>query len=189
MLGTLQQAAAGDGLRRVHRILANVDVLDDTLFVDNEGRALSQFVARSTDLFLANRDPKLLEDFEVRIAQERKRDIELLREGGIRRRAVTAYAENYCVARIQLWPISLIGFEFVASSLCKGQHVEDEHDILLPSEVAELDLFPVIAQQCEIWGLVSRPQDSRGRGLSQSGRREGKGREGHRPGEHSKSFH
>ena len=91
MLGMLKQAAAGHGFRRVDRVLAHVDVLNHALLVDNEGRALSQFIARPTDLFKTNRDPKRLEDLEVRIAQERKVDIELLCEGSVRRRTITTY--------------------------------------------------------------------------------------------------
>jgi hypothetical protein len=150
----LEQAAAGDGFGGVHRVLTNVDVLNDPLLVDNEGRALSQLVARSTHLLHPNRYPKLFENLKVRIAQERKAEAELLREGSVRRRAVTTDSENHRIARIQLWPISLIGFEFAASSLRKGEHIEDEDDILLASEVAELDLLPVIAQQREIRSLV-----------------------------------
>lgn len=61
-LGVLEQAAAGDGFRRINRVLAEIDVLNHALLVDDEGRALSQLVARSPDLFKANRHPKLFED-------------------------------------------------------------------------------------------------------------------------------
>ena len=150
----LEQAAAGNSFCGIDRVLANVDVLNDTLLVDHEGRALSQFVARSTNLLQPNRHPKLFEDLEVRVAQKRKTETELLRVGSIRRRAVTTNSENHGVARIQLWPISLIGFEFAASSLRKGEHIEDEDDILLAFEIAELDLLPIIAEEREIRSLV-----------------------------------
>jgi hypothetical protein len=150
----LEQAAAGDGFGGVHRVLANVDVLNDTLLVDNKGRALSQFVARSTNLLQPDRHPKLFENLEVGIAQEWKTEAELLRVGSVRRRAVTTNSENHRVACIQLWPISLIGFEFAASSLGKGKHIEDEDDILLAPEIAELDLLPIIAEEREIRSLV-----------------------------------
>jgi hypothetical protein len=115
-------------------------------------------------------------------------NIELLREGSVRRRAVTTYPKNYCVARIQLWPISLIGFEFVASGFCKGEHVEDKDNVLLPFEVAELDLLPVIAEQGKIWSLVSGTQDVRCGSLSAGGRSEGKG-DKQPPDERAKTFH
>ena len=185
----LEQAAAGDGFRRINRVLAEVDVLNHALLVDNEGRALSQLVARSPDLFKANRHPKLFEDLQICIAQERKVNVELLREGSVRRRAVTTYAENYRVGRIQLWPISLIGFEFGASSLCKGEHVEDEDNVLLASKVAEFDLLPIITEQREVRRLVSGAQDPRSRGLSKSRRSEGESHQGNPPSEHAKSFH
>jgi hypothetical protein len=174
----LEQATAGDGFRRVNRVLAEVDVLNHALLVHDEGRPLSQLVAGSPDLLKANRHPELLEHPQIRITQELKVNIELLREGGIRRRAVTAYAENYGVTRIQLWPISLIGFEFGASSLGEGEHIENEDHVLLASEVAELDLLPIIAEQSEIRRLVSGTQDPRSRGLSESRRSEGEGHQG-----------
>ena len=185
----LEQAAAGDGFRGIDRILANVDVLYDALFVDDKSRTLSQFVARSTNLLQPNRNPKLFENLQVRIAQEWKTEAELLRVGSVRCRAVTTDSENHRVACIQLWPISLIGFEFTASSFGKCEHVEDENDVLLASKIAELDLFPVIAEEREIRSLVSWPQDPHGRGLSESRRRESCGEQDHCPDEHSKSLH
>jgi hypothetical protein len=185
----LEQAAAGDGLRWIHRVLADVDVLNDALFVDDKSRPLGQFVARSAHLFQAHRNAILLKHLEIWVTQERKSNVKLLREGSVRRRTVTTDTEHDGVARIQLWPISLIGFEFTASSFGKRKHVEDENDVLLPSEIAELDLFPVIAEKREIGSLVSRPQDPCGRGLSESRRRKGSGEQDHHPGEHSKNLH
>lgn len=149
-----EEATGGDGFRRVNRILSDVDVLDDALFINDECRTLSQFEAGAAHHFLANRDSVLSEHFEIGISQQWEMNIQLLREGSVRRRAVTTDAKDNRVARVQLWPINLIGFEFAASSLCKGEYVKDEDDILLSSKVAELDLLPGVAEQREVRCLV-----------------------------------
>jgi hypothetical protein len=70
----------------------------------------------------------------------------LLGVGGIRRRAIATNSEDDSVACIQFLPISLIGFEFGASSVGERKHVKDEDDVLFSSEIAEFDLLPVIAE-------------------------------------------
>jgi hypothetical protein len=141
----LEEATGGNGFRRVNGILADVDMLDDALLINDECRTLSQFVAGATHHFLANGHPVLSENLEICIGQQGEMNINLLREGSVRRRAVTADAKDNRVARVQLWPINLIGFEFTASSLCKCEYVEDQDDVLFRSKIAEFDLFPIVA--------------------------------------------
>src|SRR5208282_3487594 len=104
--------------------------LNDALFVDDERRALRQLVTRAPHLLLANWHSVLPEHLEVGVAQQREMDVDLASKCGIRCRAVTTNSENDRVTRFQLWPISLIGFQFAASSLREGEHVEDENDVL-----------------------------------------------------------
>src|SRR5277367_4136615 len=116
-----KEATGGDGFCRVHGILSDVDMLDDALLIHDERCTLSQFVTGAAHHLLANRHSVLFENLEICIGQQRELNIKLLGEGGIRRRTVTAYAKDNRVAPVQLLPISLIGFEFAASSLCEGQ--------------------------------------------------------------------
>src|SRR5271165_6968811 len=105
-------------------------MLNDTLFVDDEGRALRQLVTRSPHLFLANRHSVQLEHLEIRIAEEGEPNVDLTSERRVRRRAVAAEPKNNGVTRIQLRASSLIGFELAASSVGEGKHIEDEDDVL-----------------------------------------------------------
>ncbi len=151
-----EKAAGLDGFRRVDCFLAQLDALNDALFVDDEGRALRELVTGTPHLLLANWHAVLSEHLEVRVAQQREMNVELSGKGGVGCGAITTNSKNDRVTRVQLWPISLIGFEFTASSLCEGQHIKDQDDVFLPSKLAELDLLPIIAEQREVRCLVSR---------------------------------
>ncbi len=175
LLGMPQKAARLHRFRRVHCVLAQLDTLNDALFVDDERRALRQLVTRAPHLLLANRHSVLPEHFEVRVAQQGEMNVDLARKCRVRCRAVTTNSKNNRVTRFQLWPISLIGFQFAASSLGEGEHVEDEDDVLFPSKLAELDLLPIIAEQREVRGLVSGAQQvcSGALGVSRSSKGQG----------------
>jgi hypothetical protein len=162
-----EEATGGDSFRRVNGILSDVDVLDDALLIHDERCTLSQLVAGAAHHFLANGHSVLSENLEICIGQQREMNVKLLREGGVRRRAVTADAKDNRVARVQLWPINLIGFEFAASSLCECEYVKDEDDVLLSSKIAKSDLFPVIAEQREVRCFVPRPQRLSGGSLGE----------------------
>ena len=62
-------------------------------------------------------------------------DVELLGVRRVRCRTVTADPEDHRIACFQLWPISLIGFEFTASGFGEGQDVENEHHVLLAVKI------------------------------------------------------
>jgi hypothetical protein len=85
-------------------------MLNDALLVDDEGRALCQFVTRGPDLLEAERHAIQLEHLAILIAQQRKSNVDLASECRVRCWAVVAYSEDYSVACFQLGPISLIGF-------------------------------------------------------------------------------
>ena len=106
----LEHAAGRHSLRGIDRLLADIHVLDDASLVDNEGRALRQFVARVPYLLEPERDSILLKHLVVLVAQQWKVNIQLPRECCIRCRTIAAYSEDNGVACFQLWPISLIGF-------------------------------------------------------------------------------
>jgi hypothetical protein len=171
----LEQAAGGDRLGGVDRILAYVDVLYDTLLVDDERRSLRQFVARGPDLLHAERHPKLFEHLSVRIAQQRKMNVDLLRVCGVRRWTVTAHPKDHRLACFQLGPISLIGFQFAGSSIREGQHVENDDHVLLPAEIAEFHFLPVVAEESEVWCFVSWSENTARRSLGMGQGGEGKG--------------
>ena len=182
----VEQAAGRHCLRGVDGILSNVDMLNDALFVDDERRTLSELVTGTADLLQTHGHPILPKHLEARVAQERELNVDLLGEGCIRCGTVTTDSENHRVARGQLGPINLIGFEFAGSSIGEGEHVEDEHDVLLPSKIAQLDLFPVVAQQSEIRRFLADAQDVGRWGIS-----EGRGGNGQRhcPNEYAENAH
>ena len=95
-----EQATGGDHFRRVDGVLPDVHVLNDALLVDNKRCPLSQLETATSYLFEANGHPILSQHFEVRISEEGKVNVELLRESCVCCRAVTANSENHRVACI-----------------------------------------------------------------------------------------
>jgi hypothetical protein len=146
LFAMLEQTAGVECLRRVDRVLPHVDVRNHSLLVDDEGRPLCQLVARRPDLLHSKRHTVLPEHLRSRIAEQREMNVELLGIRGICCRTVTTDSEHHRIACFQLGPISLIGFEFAASGVGKGEDVEDDDDILLSVKIAEFDFLPIVAQ-------------------------------------------
>lgn len=144
-------------------------MLNHTLLVDDERRALRKFVARAPDLFQTLRHSIQLEYLAIRVTEQREVNINLFRVCGVRRGTVTAHTKNDRVTGFQLGPISLIGFQFTGSGVGEGKDVEDDDHVLLAAKVAEFDFLPFIAQQREVGCFVSWPKNPGRRDVGTSG--------------------
>jgi hypothetical protein len=154
LFGRSKQTAGRYSFGRVDSVLTDLHALNDAPFVHHEGRPLRQVVAGAANLFLSKRDTVLLKHFPVLVAQQRKMNVKLSSEGSVGGGTVGANSQDDGVACFQLWPISLIGFEFTASSFCESQDIEDENDILFGQVVAQSHFFPIVAQKREVRCLV-----------------------------------
>ena len=111
--------------------VAFLDVLNDSVFVDYERRAIT-----IASIFVE--DAVLVHDRSFEIAEQRKGDPNLFCELAIGINAVNADAENLCVGSFEFGDISLIRLHLLGSTTSESKYVKGEHDILFPFEVAEL---------------------------------------------------
>ena len=125
----------GDGCVGVDGAFVVLNVLDFSFLVDDEGRAPRPLVVVAAH-WIFPENPVCGEDLAIHVAEERKRDTDLLGKGGVGRGAVHADTENNRVARFDFGQIRLIGLKFVGSAGRESQNVEGEDDILLAPEIA-----------------------------------------------------
>jgi hypothetical protein len=149
-----QLGANGDSIVWIDGALFFFNVLDDALFVDDEGGALGplKFVTLNV---VRLQDAILLQDFATHVAEQREGDADFLGEGFVSRRAVDTDSENYRVRSFEFGHISLICLKFLRSTTGESEDVESEYDIFLAAVVGEVNLFPVIVEQGEVWGHVA----------------------------------
>jgi hypothetical protein len=102
---------------RVNGSFAHVDVLDDALFIDYKGRAVSE-------PFLLIQNPVVLGDGSHEVAQKRKLDPNLLSEDFVRGRTVNADAQDLRTALLEFGDISLICLQLRGSTPSEGEHVK-----------------------------------------------------------------
>lgn len=93
-----------------------VDVLNDPLFVDDEGRAIAEAL-----LFIE--DPVILHDGALEIAEYWESYANLLGEFTVRGNAVNTESENLGVGCFEFGNISLIRLQFLRSTTGECQHI------------------------------------------------------------------
>jgi len=159
----LKKAAGGVGPARVNCRVSYFDMLDGAVLVDDEGGAV-----RKALLFV--QDPVFFGNRPLEVAQEREVELFLLRESGIRCRAVNADAQDLRVGLLEFGDISLIRLQLLRSTPGEGQNVKCQHHILLPQKIAQLHILPVGVLEREVRRLVThferggtrRPREAQG---------------------------
>jgi len=147
----VQGRADGDGRVGIDGAVAFFDVADDALFIDDDVGALRPLVGFLLNV-VALQDAVLGEHLVVHVAEQRKTDADLFCKSGIGRGTIHANAENCCIGSVDLTrgDSSLDRLKLFRSTTGKGQDVHGEKYILLAAEVAELYVFPLVAEQGEI---------------------------------------
>ena len=163
----MQVRANGQGVIGIDGAVAFLDVLNDAVLVDDDVGALGPFVGFVRGILLrvvGFQDPVFLEHFLVHVAEEGKLDANLLGEGRVGRGRINADAENFRVVQVDLAGVDsrLDRLELLRSTTGKGKHVDGKEYVLLAVKVAELDRFPLIAEEGEVRGFVAHLQGDLG---------------------------
>jgi len=152
----VQIEAHGHGVVGVDGAVAGFDGADDAVFVDDDVGAQGPLKSVAVDV-IGLEDAVGSEHLMVHVAKQGKLDVDLLGEGGVGRGTVHADAENCCIVRINFAAIDsrLDRLELLGSTTGEGEDVDGEENIFLAVEIAELDGFPLIAEESEIRGGIA----------------------------------
>src|ERR1051325_2604438 len=143
-----------EGVTRVHhaawieRDVAFVDVSNDTFFIDHEGGTIAK------PLLLVE-DTIILDYSAFEIAEDRKGNSNLFSEFAVGGNAVYTHAEDLRVGCFEFGDISLIRLQFLRSTTSERQHINRQHDIFLPFEIAKLVGLSVSSMKREIRSRVT----------------------------------
>ncbi len=113
----LEHATRGTGAARVDSILTHVDMLDDTLLVDDKRGAVSE-------LLLLVQNAILFGDGSFEITEEREHQAFLLGKGCVGGSTIDADSQHLSAILLELGDISLIRLELLGSATREGQNVE-----------------------------------------------------------------
>ena len=136
--------------------VAFFDVLDDAVLVDDDVGALSPLIGLGLNV-VALEDAVFLEHLLVHVAQKRKFDVDLLGESGVGCGGIHTDAKDFGIGGVDFSCIDsrLDRLELFGSTTGKGENVDGEEYVLLALKVAELDGFPLIAEESEIGSGVA----------------------------------
>ena len=112
-----QDVASILGAGRVDGFVAFLDVLDNSILVDDERRAVP------VAAFFVE-DAVVLDDRVLYVAQDRKSNPVLFRELRIGKGTVNAESENLCIICFEFGDISLIRLKFLRSTTGESENIE-----------------------------------------------------------------
>jgi hypothetical protein len=115
--------------------VALVDMLDDSVFIDNKGGPVA-----ITALFV--KDPVVFHDCSLEIAEQREGYAVLFGEFSIGGNAVYAKTKNLSISRFEFGDISLIRLHFLRSTTGESQDIKGQYYVFLPFKVTELESQP-----------------------------------------------
>ena len=140
----------------VYGAVAFLDVLHDAILVDNNVRALLPLIRFVLNV-VALENAILLQHLLVHVAEQRELDIDLFGEGGVCGRTIHAYAEDFRVGGVDLACAysRLDRLELLGSTTSESQNVNRQQDIFLTAIIAQLNGFPLIAEQREIRSRIA----------------------------------
>jgi len=121
-------ACFGSGCR-IDRYVAFIDVLNDPVLIDYKGSPIPKALRLIEDAIIPHHS-----SFEI--AQQGKRDADVLREAFVGGNTVYTDAENLCFHSFEFGDISLIRLQLLRSTTGKGQNVKSKHYVLLAFEIA-----------------------------------------------------
>jgi len=140
------------GCRRgINRYISLINVLNDSIFVDNKSGPIAEA------LFF-NKDPVILDHCTFEITEQWKRNTDVLREAPVGRNAIDADTKNLSLGSFEFGDISLIRLQFFRSTAGKRQNIKSQHNIFLSFEVTQLHLVSGSAWQRKVGSHVTNFQ-------------------------------
>lgn len=136
--------------------VAFFDVLHDAVFVDDDVGAHSPLVSVTLHV-MSLEDAVGGQHLFVHVTEQRKLDVDLLGESGVGCGGIHADAKNFGIGGVDFSCVDsrLDRLELFGSTSGEGENVDGEEDIFLAFVVAELNGFPLVAEQSEVRGGVS----------------------------------
>ena len=113
----------------IDRYIPFVDVLNDSVLVDYKGSTIPKALRLIENAVVPHHS-----SFEI--AQQGKRDADVLREAFVGGNTIYTDAENLRVCSFEFGDISLIRLQLFRSTTGKSQNVKSKHHILLAFEIA-----------------------------------------------------
>jgi hypothetical protein len=146
----------GDGGIGIDGAIAAFDVANDAVFVDDDVGAQSPLVVVALHVIFFE-DAVIGEHLAVHVAEERKLDVDRLGEGGVCCGGIHTYTENFRIVGVDLTrgESSLDRLQLLRSTTGEGENIDGEENIFLAVIIAELDGFPLIAEQGEVGSFVA----------------------------------
>ena len=113
----------------IDRYTPFIDVLNDPVLIDYKRSTIPKALR-----LIENAVVPYHSSFEI--AQQGKRDADVLREAFVGGNTVYTDAENLCFHSFEFGDISLIRLQLFRSTTGKGQNVKSKHYVLLAFEIA-----------------------------------------------------
>ena len=113
----------------IDRYVAFIDVLNDPVLIDYKGSTIPKALRLIEDAVIPHHS-----SFEI--AQQGKRDADVLREAFVGGNTVYTDAENLRLHSFEFGDISLIRLQLFRSTTGKSQNVKSKHYVLLAFEIA-----------------------------------------------------
>lgn len=131
LLVLVQVETDSDGIVRIDRGAALLNVFNHALFIDHKGRSSSPLELQAV-LGRLLQDPVALHHGRVHIAQQREGDADLLGKRVVGSRTIPADSDDDRIVGFEFGQISLICLEFLRSTFGKGQDVKRQDHGLAP---------------------------------------------------------
>lgn len=131
----------------VNRAVAFFDVLHNPVFVDDDVGSLRPLIRLVLDV-VALEDAVFLQHLLVHVTEQRELDVDLFGKGGVRCGTIHAHAKNCGVGEVNLscGYSRLDRLELFRSTTCECEDVNGQEHVFLALEIAQLHVFPLIAE-------------------------------------------
>jgi hypothetical protein len=113
----------------IDRYVPFIDVLNDPVLIDYKGSTIPKALRLIKNAVIPH-------DCSFEIAQQGKRDTDVLREAFVGGNTIYTDAEDLRVHSFEFGDISLIRLQLFRSTTGKGQNVKSKHYVLLAFEIA-----------------------------------------------------
>jgi hypothetical protein len=144
----LHSVAGGRGPGDVDCLFTLINVLNDSVRIDNERRTVCDTRGR-------NQHPVIGGDFSGEIAEKRILGVELARPMIQRGLIIGADCQDLRFRSIEILDTSLVSGDFLGSATCERGREKGQHNSLLAAKVRQFDFLAEAAVHFEVGSLVT----------------------------------